>query len=121
MIQCAECEHFRSDEKGVARFTCNPLINIKEPECILKWQLFKQENLVQRVDSFQLKLEVINQRVESLVQAYQAMQRIYQRIAPMQEKMFRHVEREIDEMDDAERWKRGCDDEDDNDNPREPY
>jgi hypothetical protein len=120
MIQCNDCEHFRSDEKGVARFTCNPLTNIKEPECIAKWQLFKQENLSQRLDLLTSRLEVIQQRVETLVQAYQAMHRIYQRLAPMQEKMFRHMEREIDDIDDAERWKRGLDDGEEDD-PRGPY
>jgi len=120
MIQCSECELFHADEKGVARFACNPLSNIKEPECIAKWQLLKQEQVNQRMDWLALKIDTIQQRVESLVQAYQAMQRIYEKLAPMQEKMFRHMEREIDDIDDADGWKRGYDDEDD-ESPRAPF
>jgi len=120
MIQCSECEHFHADEKGSARFTCNPLTNIKEPECIAKWQLLRQETFTQRVELLSSRLDSIQQRVEMLVQAYQAMQRIYQRLAPMQEKMFRHMEREIDDIDEADRWKRGYEDGDEPD-PREPF
>lgn len=119
MIQCSQCEHFHADEKGIARFTCNPLTNIKEPECLAKWQLLKQEQFAQRTEALAARLDTIQQRVETLVQAYQAMQRIYQRLAPMQEKMFRHMEREMDDIDDADRWKRGY--EDDDDDPREPF
>jgi len=121
MIQCRECEHYHTDEKGMPRFTCHPLTTIKEPECIAKWQLLKQELLVQRVDGMAVRLETITQRVEALMQAYQAMQRIYQRLAPMQEKMFRHMEKEMDDLDEADRWKRGPDADDPDDDPRSPY
>jgi hypothetical protein len=122
MIQCAECEHYRTDAEGVARFSCNPFHNIKEPECIAKWQLIKQEAFLQRTSRLEQRLELIAGRVETLVHAYQAMQRIYERLAPMQEKMFRHMEREIDEIDESESWKLGYeDDEPDDDMPPREY
>ncbi|GAG85521.1 unnamed protein product, partial [marine sediment metagenome] len=39
----------------------------------------------------------------------------YQKIAPMQEKMFRVIEREVEDLDESERWKIAEDDEDDDD------
>jgi len=65
---------------------CDPFATIKEPECLTKWQL--------------VQLTV-------LAQSHQATLEMYQRLAPLQEKMMRHVEREIDEADDADRWKTG--------------
>jgi len=114
MIQCSECEHYQPGEsEGTARFTCNPFTNIKEPECLAKWQLLKQEQLGQRVTVVSDKVDAVTQRVDMLVRAYQEMQRIYQRLAPMQEKMFRHMEREIDDIDEADAWKQGYDEDDD--------
>jgi hypothetical protein len=115
MIQCSECEHYHAGAEGVARFTCHPFTSIKEPECLAKWQLLKEEHLNQRVMLLADKLDAMTRRVDLLVQAYQEMQRIYQRLAPMQEKMFRHMEREIDDIDDADSWKRGYDENGDED------
>lgn len=92
MIQCADCEFFQADHTGAVRMTCDPFSNIKEPECLTKWQLIK---------------------LDTMVQAYQATLRVYNRLAPMQEKMFRHMEREMDDIDEADRWKIGYDDDDD--------
>jgi hypothetical protein len=39
MIQCSECEHFHQKAGGEVTFTCNPFNNIKEAECLAKWQL----------------------------------------------------------------------------------
>lgn len=94
MLQCSECEFCHRDAAGHVRLTCDPFVNIKEPECLAKWQLIK---------------------IETMVQAYQATLRVYERLAPMQEKMFRHMEREIDEIEDTDRWKYGADDADDDD------
>jgi hypothetical protein len=93
MIQCSACEHFHRGEDGEVTFTCNPFHNIKEPECLVKWQLIK---------------------LDTMVQAYQATLRVYERLAPLQEKMFRHMEREIQDQEDAEGWKRGGDEDDAN-------
>jgi hypothetical protein len=84
MIQCSECEHFVRGGPGQIRLTCDPFSTIKEPECLAKWQLIK---------------------IDLMVQAYHATLDMYRRLAPLQEKMFRHMEREIDDIDEADRWK----------------
>lgn len=92
MIQCSECEHFIRGPGGQVRFACDPFLNIKEPECLTKWQLIK---------------------IDMMVQAYQATVAMYKKLAPMQERMLRQMEQEMDEIDDADSWKYGHDDEDD--------
>ena len=86
MIQCDQCEFFRRDEKGRISFSCDPFANVKEPQCLLKWQLIK-----------------INQMVD----AYQATLGYYRKLAPMQDKLFKAMERELSDMDEAESWKYG--------------
>ncbi|MCD6304224.1 MAG: hypothetical protein J7M21_04605 [Planctomycetes bacterium] len=90
MIQCEQCEFYHRGENGEVTFSCDPFRNIKEPECLAKWQLIK-----------------INQ----MVAAYQATLAYYHKLAPMQEKMFKVMQREIDDMNEAEKWK--IDDEED--------
>jgi len=92
MIQCRECEHFHQREDGEVAFTCSPFENIKEPSCLVKWQLIK---------------------LDTMVRAYQATLRMYERLAPLQERMFRHMEREIEDQEDADSWKQSLDDDDD--------
>jgi len=84
MIQCKGCEFFHRGEDGEIAFRCDPFSNVKEPECLAKWQLIK-----------------INQ----MVAAYHATLDYYRKLAPMQEKMFQVMEREIDDMNEAEKWK----------------
>ena len=91
MIQCSECEHFVRGPGGQIRFTCDPFSNIKEPQCLMKWQLIK---------------------IDMMVQAYQATVAMYKKLAPMQERMLRQMEQEMGEVDEADRWKYGLDDED---------
>jgi len=79
-------------------FTCDPLTNIKEPECLVKWQLLRSTELAQKMDR--------------MVAAYEATLAVYKRLQPLQEKMFRHMEREIDETEESDAWKYGQDDED---------
>ncbi len=86
MIQCKDCEFFRKSAGGEISFACDPFTNIKESECLLKWQLIK-----------------INQ----LAASYQATLDYYRKFAPMQEKMFKVVERELDDMNEGEKWKTG--------------
>jgi hypothetical protein len=50
-----------------------------------------------------------------MVQAYQATLQMYERLAPLQERMFRHMEREIQDQEEADRWKYGYEDEDEDD------
>ena len=91
MIQCSACEHFSRSPSGQIQFTCDPFSNIKEPQCLMKWQLIK---------------------IDIMVQAYQATVAMYKKLAPMQEKMLRQMEQEMGEVDEADRWKYGFDDED---------
>ena len=90
MIQCQDCEFFHRDDSGQISFACDPFTNVVEPECLQKWQLIK-----------------INQMVE----AYQATLGYYRKLAPMQDKLFKAMERELSEMDDAESWKRADEEE----------
>jgi hypothetical protein len=90
MIQCKDCEFFRRGTDGEVGFGCDPFATIKEPECLGKWQLIK-----------------INQMVAS----YQATLDYYRKLAPMQEKMLRVVQNELDELSEGDKWK--VDDEED--------
>ena len=90
MIQCKDCDFCEMDDKGQVQLKCNPFLNIKEPECLLKWQLL---------------------RLDLMTRAYMATISEYKRIAPLQEKLYRRMSREMDDMDDADRWKRDTEDE----------
>ena len=92
MLQCKDCEFFGRGADGSPQLTCNPFTNIKEPECLHKWHL--------------VQLGVI-------AKSHEATLAMYRRLAPLQEKMFRHMEQEIDEHDEADRWKYGDDEDDD--------
>jgi len=95
MIQCETCEFFARGSDDTPLLLCDPFATIKEPECIQKHQLV---------------------RLNTLAQSHQATLEMYKRIAPLQEKMIRHVEREIDETEEADRWKyENFDDEEDDD------
>ena len=94
MIQCEQCEFFHRGQGGQASFSCDPFSTIKEPECLAKWQLMK---------------------TTQLVGAYQATLDYYRKLAPMQEKMFKVMEREIDDISEADQWKVDDDDADPDD------
>ena len=96
MLRCQDCEFFRQNPDGSPLLTCDPLTTIKEPECLAKWQL--------------VQLNVI-------AKSHQATLDMYRRLAPLQEKMFQHMEREIDETDEADSWKYGGDDDENDDEP----
>ena len=91
MIQCKDCEFFHRDEAGNVSFDCDPFGSIKEPECLAKWQFIK---------------------TGQLVAAYQATLNYYRKLAPMQEKMFKVMERELDDISEADKWKVDDDEED---------
>ena len=104
MIQCKECEFCEMSADGQVSLKCNPFADIKESECLLKWQLL---------------------RLDLMTRAYMATIAEYKRIAPMQEKLYRHMTREVDEADEADKWKRADDDEidgldDQDDKPGDP-
>ena len=89
MIQCKDCEFYKVTPSGKRIFLCNPFENIKEPQCLVKWQLMK---------------------LDALVSIQEDQRRSNMRIAPIQDKLIKYVEREIDEMDETEGWKYGPDD-----------
>lgn len=94
MIQCKDCELFQKSDTGEVSFRCDPFTNIKEPECLAKWQII---------------------RINQMVSSYQATLNYYRKLAPMQEKMFKVMERELDDMSEAENWKVDDDQDDDAD------
>jgi hypothetical protein len=65
-------------------FKCDPFTNIKEPECIAKWQLI---------------------RLDMLLASYQGMLKWYGKMAPLQDKIIQFMQREINELDEADSWK----------------
>ena len=89
MMQCSQCEFCRRDERGNVGLFCDPFATIKEPECLQKWQLMA---------------------TKQMVEAYQSTLRYYEKLAPMQDKLFRAMERELDDIDEAEKWKQDDDD-----------
>jgi hypothetical protein len=91
MLQCNECEHFTRGEGGQVGFRCDPFSTVKEPECLVKWQLIKSSETARLMDR--------------MARAYEATIQMYEKLAPLQEKMFRHMEREIDDYDETESWK----------------
>jgi len=100
MMQCRDCQYFRKSDSGEISFACDPFTNIVEPECLMKWQLIK-----------------INQMVAS----YQATLNYYRKLAPMQEKMFKVMERELDDMNEAEKWKIDEDEPDEDTGPKNEW
>ncbi len=92
MMRCTDCEYYGGISGGKVHLLCDPFTNVKEPECLAKWQVLK---------------------LETMVQAYTATLEMYRRLAPLQERMFRHMEQELDEVEEADAWKYALDDDDD--------
>jgi len=90
MIQCKDCELCEIGPDGRRSFKCDPFTNIKEPECIAKWQLI---------------------RLDMLVANYRGMLKWYEKLAPLQDKIFKYMKRESEDLDESEHWK--LDDEED--------
>ena len=86
MIQCKDCEFCETGPGGKRTFKCDPFTNIKEPECIAKWQLI---------------------RLDMLLASYQGMLKWYGKLAPLQDKIFKYMQREISDLDEADSWKLG--------------
>jgi hypothetical protein len=78
--------------EGKRVFKCDPFVNIKEPECIAKWQLI---------------------RLDMLVSSYRSMQKWQEKLSPMQDKILKYMEREMNDIDESDKWK--VDDDDEND------
>ena len=110
MIQCEECEHFQRGPGGRPIFLCDPQKNIKEPECLAKLQLYRAI--------------ATEEKMARLMRAYEQMLGIYQRMQPMQEKMFEHMEREIRDAEEGDSWKFHSDEPEDDDyrpGPETPF
>ena len=90
MIQCKDCEFCEMGPGDKRTFKCDPFTNIKEPECIAKWQLI---------------------RLDMLLASYQGMLKWYGKMAPLQDKIIQFMQREINELDEADSWKADDDDE----------
>ena len=84
MIQCKDCEFCQMGADGQVSLKCNPFTNIREPECLVKWQLL---------------------RLDLMTRAYMMTVAEYRKLAPLQEKLYRRMSREMDEMDDNDSWK----------------
>ena len=84
MIQCKDCEFCEIGSDGRRTFKCDPFTNIKEPACISKWQLI---------------------RLDMLLASYRGMLGWQKKMAPLQDKIFKYMKREIDDMDESEHWK----------------
>lgn len=94
MIQCEDCEFFHRSSDGTPMLMCDPFSNIKEPECLAKWQIAD---------------------LQAIAKSHRATLDMYRRLAPLQEKMIQHMEREIDDVDEADSWKRLSDDDEPDD------
>ena len=98
MIQCKDCEFYEMGSDDRRTFKCDPFTNIKEPQCLLKWQLL---------------------RLDMLVAGYRGLLGWYEKMGPLQDKIFKYVQRELDDVSEADRWK--VDDEEDNDDDQNDY
>ena len=96
MIQCKDCEFCEFGPEGRRVFKCDPFANVKEPECLLKWQLI---------------------RLDMLVSSHQGMLEWQSKLAPLQDKMFKYMQREIEDLDESDKWK--IDEEDGSEEPEE--
>lgn len=98
MIQCESCEFFERDSLGNPVFRCDPFSNIKEEACLAKWQII------------QLNQVLAAQR--ELSQSYQATSDFQQRMAPLQEQVFKMVQREVNDIEEGDAWKQAYEEED---------
>ena len=96
MISCSECEHCVTKPDGSSELLCDPFSTVKELECLLKWQLME---------------------LGAVARSHKATLDMYRRLAPLQEKLFAHMEREIDEIDEADSWKYTEDEDEKEDSP----
>ena len=91
MVQCKDCEFYSEDAQGRRTFACDPFKNIKEPHCLVKWQLM---------------------RLDMLVAAFRGMVGFQEKMAPMQDKIMKYVKRELEDLDESESWRTDDEDQD---------
>ena len=97
MIQCKDCDLYETGPDGRRVFKCDPFSNIKEPECVAKWQLL---------------------RLDMLVASYQSMLQWYKQLAPLQDKILKYMRREIEDMEESDQWKLDDDQEQQDEEPQ---
>jgi hypothetical protein len=97
MIQCKDCDLCETGPDGRRVFKCDPFSNIKEPECLAKWQLL---------------------RLDMLVASYQSMLQWYKQLAPLQDKILKYMRREIEDMEESDQWKLDDDQEQEDQEPQ---
>ena len=100
MIQCKDCEFYEVAPDGRRTFKCDPFTNVKEPECLAKWQLL---------------------RLDMLVAGYRGLLGWYEKMGPLQDKIFKYVQRELDDVSEADRWKVPDEDDDDEEEQQDDY
>ena len=83
-MQCKDCEFSKVTSTGKRIFLCDPFENIVESQCIIKWQLIKIDQLLD-AQSRQLRSQVS--------------------MAPLQSKIMKYIEREIQDLEDSDDWK----------------
>jgi hypothetical protein len=69
---------------GQRSFRCDPFTNIKEAECVAKWQLI---------------------RLDMLLASFHGMVKFQNKLAPLQDKILKYMQHEIEDLDEADRWK----------------
>jgi hypothetical protein len=69
---------------GRRSFKCDPFTNIKEAECVAKWQLI---------------------RLDMLLASFHGMVKFQNKLAPLQDKILKYMQHEIEDLDEADRWK----------------
>jgi len=99
MIECKDCEFCEIGSDGRRTFKCDPFVNIKEPECIAKWQLI---------------------RLDMLTATYQAMLKFQEKMAPLQDKVLKYMQREIEDIDESDHWKLEDEDKEQDRDEKEP-
>ena len=100
MIQCKDCEFCVITSDNHRTFKCDPFSTIKEPECLAKWQLI---------------------RLDMLVASYQGMLKMQQNMAPLQDKILKYMQRELEDLDESDKWKTDEDKPDDERNEDENF
>ncbi len=58
-------------------------------------------------------------RLDMMVSGFQSMRMFQQKMEPMQDKLYKYVQRELDDIEDADSWK-FMDDLEDEDGPEDP-
>lgn len=102
-MNCEDCELYDPDPLGNPGFRCDPFNNFKEEACVHKWQVFL---------------------LGQLLANYESASNFQRRIAPLQEKMFKMVSREVEDFEEGESWKQSDDedgDDEDDDSNEEPW